>query len=314
MPKMGESIIEATILKWLKKEGDSVEMDETILEIATDKVDSEIPSPVDGVISKILFPEDETVEIGKVIAHITTEGEDQEVQSSPSVEDEEPAEASSEEPKESDREPAPQPQRAEPETAVSEESLRPGAVSGESTRFYSPLVRSIAASENVSLEELEAIEGTGMKGRVTKNDILNYLETRGQAPVIKEEKAAQKTAPASKSASVDREPVKAGANEEVIEMDRMRKSGLTQEEFSKAKNQLKGSFILGMESTSGRMATMGKSELMLNRIDTQDTILNKINNISYERVMESIQQFFHPEQKASVIVGKNHGPLYSKNA
>ena len=98
------------------------------------------------------------------------------------------------------------------------------------------------------------------------------------------------------------------------EMDRMRKSGLTQEEFSKAKNQLKGSFILGMESTSGRMATMGKSELMLNRIDTQDTILNKINNISYERVMESIQQFFHPEQKASVIVGKNHGPLYSKNA
>ncbi len=223
MPKMGESIIEATILKWLKKEGDSVEMDETILEIATDKVDSEIPSPVDGVISKILFPEDETVEIGKVIAHITTEGEDQEVQSSPSVEDEEPAEASSEEPKESDREPAPQPQRAEPATAVSEESLRPGAVSGESTRFYSPLVRSIAASENVSLEELEAIEGTGMKGRVTKNDILNYLETRGQAPVIKEEKAAQKTAPASKSASADREPVKAGANEEVIEMDRMRK-------------------------------------------------------------------------------------------
>ncbi|RQD67180.1 MAG: insulinase family protein [Tindallia sp. MSAO_Bac2] len=94
-----------------------------------------------------------------------------------------------------------------------------------------------------------------------------------------------------------------------LEMTKLRNYGLTSDEFIKAKNQLKGSFILGMESTSGRMATMGKSLLMLDRIDTQDTILSKINSISYDRIMETIHNYFHNEKKSSVVVGKNHGPL-----
>ena len=235
MPKMGESIMEATILKWLKKEGDSVEMDETILEIATDKVDSEIPSPVDGVISKILFPEDEVVEIGTVIAHITTEGEEGEVRSSPAVAESAPEEkdAPSSESKESEPEPEPEKKREpKPQTAaesVSEKELRPGSVSG-SKRFYSPLVRSIASKEGVTAAELESIPGTGMRGRVTKSDILDYLERRAEGKVeipdtdrpearVEAEPSRQKSA-AQTSAG---QSITAGPNEEVIEMDRMRK-------------------------------------------------------------------------------------------
>ncbi len=232
MPKMGESIMEATILKWLKKEGDSVEMDETILEIATDKVDSEIPSPVDGVISKILFPEDEVVEIGKVIAHIETEGEEGDVQSSPAVAEPAPedqaapsAEAAESSPeKEKDEKPDPSPQTAS--QPVSEEELRPGSV-GASKKFYSPLVRSIASKEGVTAAELEAISGSGMSGRVTKNDILNYLEQRAAGKVAAPAAHSQpQTQPQTQPTAETKQtgaPVSAGPNEEVIEMDRMRK-------------------------------------------------------------------------------------------
>jgi len=222
MPKMGESIMEATILKWLKKEGDKVEMDETILEIATDKVDSEIPSPVDGVISKILFPENETIGIGTVIAQIETEGEDQEIQSSPAV-------AESPAPKEEKLEvPAAVASTVSVSEKTDEKSLRPGKL-GSSNRFYSPLVRNIAASEGVSLGELEQIEGSGMSGRVTKNDILAYIENRSSHPTPSSQPATQPITPATQT-PVTRQtespkvsPVQAGPNEEIIEMDRMRK-------------------------------------------------------------------------------------------
>ncbi|TVR78348.1 MAG: 2-oxo acid dehydrogenase subunit E2 [Saprospirales bacterium] len=229
MPKMGESIMEATILKWLKKEGDSVDMDETILEIATDKVDSEIPSPVDGVITKILFPENEVVEIGTVIAHIATEGEDSEVQSSPSVA-EQLATSDTKVDKVSD--PAPQMRNqaaaSSKSEGVSERDLRPGAVAG-SDRFYSPLVRSIASKEGVTVAELESLPGTGMNGRVTKNDILNYLDNRSQVQQTDSKTPSHEPAlakpqlEAQTSAKVDKVTPKAGANEELIEMDRMRK-------------------------------------------------------------------------------------------
>ncbi len=218
MPKMGESIMEATILKWLKQEGDKVEMDETILEIATDKVDSEIPSPVDGVISKILFPENETVEIGTVIAQIETEGQDQEVQATPAVAE---SPAPKEEPKEV---PVSVAASDSAQSTTDEKAMRPGKL-GSSSRFYSPLVRNIAATEGVSLEELEQIQGSGMSGRVTKNDILNYIENRTSSAVTPSQPATQRTvsSPQPKVEKTQTAPVQAGQNEEIIEMDRMRK-------------------------------------------------------------------------------------------
>ncbi|HKK78862.1 MAG TPA: biotin/lipoyl-containing protein, partial [Phaeodactylibacter sp.] len=172
MPKMGESIMEATILKWVKNVGDSVEEDETILEIATDKVDSEVPSPVDGVIKEVYFEEDETVEIGKVIALIATEGESAEPQASPSVkEDSAPAHSDNGHEKipapttQQETPPQPEPQ---PEPAGAAEDVPRSS----GNRFYSPLVRTIAEKEQIGLQELEQIEGSGLHGRVTKKDIL----------------------------------------------------------------------------------------------------------------------------------------------
>ena len=155
MPKMGESIIEATILKWVKQVGDTVDVDETILEIATDKVDSEVPSPVAGTISQILFQEDDVVEVGKVIAIIATEGSDAAATSSASTE------------KEAIKESAPAPAKATPtveKTSAPAVAATPVNTSS-SDRFYSPLVKNIAAKENISLAELESIPGSGDQGR-----------------------------------------------------------------------------------------------------------------------------------------------------
>lgn len=220
MPKMGESIMEATILKWVKQVGDSVEEDETILEIATDKVDSEVPSPVDGVIQEIRFQEDETVEIGKVIAIIGTDGEEATPQASPSVKEtaEAPAEKTS---SNGVNKPAP----------VMASADAPVERTDSSSRFYSPLVRTIAEKENISMAELEQISGSGLQGRVTKKDILAYVENRKSqsvsAPETKapvQETAAPKPpkAPAAQSASGSA-PVSASDNVEIIEMDRMRR-------------------------------------------------------------------------------------------
>ncbi len=201
MPKMGESIVEATILKWLKNVGDTVELDEPILEIATDKVDSEVPSPVEGTIAEILFSEDDVVEIGKVIAIIATESEDVAPSATPSV-IEAPKKAENGQAKVVE---APAPVRT-PAVAVA-------ATSDE--RFYSPLVRSISKAEGVSAAELSQIPGTGLNNRVTKSDILSYLKSdRTNVPT---KAAAVATTPVATAHTV------ASGNVEIIEMDRMRK-------------------------------------------------------------------------------------------
>ncbi len=222
MPKMGESIAEATIIKWLKDEGDAIEVDESVLEIATDKVDSEVPSPQEGVLLKKLYAEDDVVEVGKPIAIIGLEGEG----AQPAA----PASAPAEKPVE---EKAPEPvAEAQKIVEQAKETAKPAAVNNGGARFYSPLVLNIARSENISMAELEALPGTGNEGRVTKKDILAYVKNRqnGATPVEtapapqpkKEEKQAEKKS-TSVSTNITAPAVSVNAGDEVIEMDRMRK-------------------------------------------------------------------------------------------
>jgi 2-oxoglutarate dehydrogenase E2 component (dihydrolipoamide succinyltransferase) len=201
MPKMGESIMEATILKWLKKEGDAVEQDETILEIATDKVDSEIPSPAKGIISKILFKENEVVAIGKIIAQIETEAKAAAVSNGSPVAD----------------------TSVKTQTPSSTPSAPPVVIHNvqeqkiSSNRFYSPLVRNIAKQENIPMSQLEGIPGSGLEGRLTKRDLIAYISTnKSERPVINE--PAKVTAPVYTAPAVSM-----SGNVEIIEMDRMRK-------------------------------------------------------------------------------------------
>jgi 2-oxoglutarate dehydrogenase E2 component (dihydrolipoamide succinyltransferase) len=226
MPKMGESITEATILSWKKKVGDKVEQDETILEIATDKVDSEVPSPCSGVIAQILFEENAVVAVGKVIAMISTEV-NADVQPTPSIA-EPPAKPVAE---------APQPVATSTSAPMSTPSVST-ASSGSSQskaiaaelpkpseggKFYSPLVRTIAKEENVSVLELESIAGSGQGGRVTKSDILDFVENRKttpQATIIAPPQYQE--APTLKIEAV-KPAVSVSGNVEIIEMDRMRK-------------------------------------------------------------------------------------------
>ena len=220
MPKMGESIMEATILKWVKKVGDTVELDETILEIATDKVDSEVPSPVEGVIKEILFQENDVVPIGKTIAVIATEGED--VQASPSVK-ETPAPAAASNGSSNGKVSAPKP---EPAMATAVAAPAPATVAApipttSGDRFYSPLVRNIAKKEGISAGELNTVPGSGKDGRVTKKDILTYVENRTHAPTSNGTVAAPK--PATATATHTPAAVSVSGNTEIIEMDRMRK-------------------------------------------------------------------------------------------
>lgn len=211
MPKMGESIMEATILNWTKSVGDTIDLDETVLEIATDKVDSEIPSPVAGVLSEILFEVDAVVPIGTVIAIITTEGEDAASAPSPAVK-EESASAPS---------PSPTPAKAAPKA----EPVASQSSEVEASRFYSPLVKNIAAKEGIPMVELESVPGTGSKGRVTKKDILAYVSNRTSAPATAKTVAPTlATATATKTSAVAPSPSStASGNVEIVEMDRMRK-------------------------------------------------------------------------------------------
>ncbi|MDG2245933.1 MAG: E3 binding domain-containing protein, partial [Flavobacteriales bacterium] len=177
LPKMGESVAEATIIKWLVEEGQQVEADEPIVEIATDKVDSEVPAPEDGVIIKRLVNEGDVVAVGQPIAIFGQEGETAAAPAAPAPKAVPAA--------------APAAQVLE---AVAAPLANGSAVekTGPSGRFYSPLVRSIAKEEGIGMEELEAVNGTGSEGRVTKKDILAYIETRGTAPA-----AAPAPAPAA---------------------------------------------------------------------------------------------------------------------
>ena len=207
LPKMGESVAEATITSWLKEVGETIEMDEAIVEIATDKVDSEVPSEVEGTLVEILFEKDDVVEVGATIAIIETEGGD--------------VVATTETKVEASKEVAAVEKTVEKTVEKAVETVAaPLAKTSESGKFYSPLVRNIAQAENVSMEELEAIAGTGKDGRVTKSDILSYIENRSSTPV---KPVAKSVAKPAKKEAVKAAPVSVNGEDEVIEMSRMGK-------------------------------------------------------------------------------------------
>ncbi len=188
MPKMGESVMEGTIIKWHKKEGDKVKKDEIIFEISTDKVDTEIPSPEDGTLAEILVGENETVEVGEVVARVSKSGGL--VEPKKKVRKEEKSTTEKDEEKierEDSRQIEEKDEEVEENKTPDRENRKPSA---GGNRFYSPLVMKIAEKENVSYDELEDIEGSGNEGRVTKKDILSYLEDRksGKKAPLKKEK------------------------------------------------------------------------------------------------------------------------------
>lgn len=201
MPKMGESIVEGTVLTWLKKEGDTIEEDESVLEVATDKVDTEVPSTHAGTLKKILVQEGEVVAVGAPIAIIETSGE---------------AKAVTPEEKEV------QPSAKEELLSIAPEQtaalLAPASEEVSDDRFYSPLVRNIAKEEGISKAELAKIPGTGKDSRVTKQDMLKYLKDRSTPPVP----SAPSASPAP-SISEPKVQISISGEDEIIEMDRMRK-------------------------------------------------------------------------------------------
>jgi len=230
LPKMGESVAEATITSWLKDIGDTIESDEAVLEIATDKVDSEVPSEVDGVLVERLFNVDDVVQVGQTIAVIETEGGD-------TVEIKAPVAEPIAEPE------APIAVAEVAKTVVAAKAtLEPVVVSSED-RFYSPLVKNIAKQEGITQAELDVILGTGKDNRVTKNDIKSYLESRSSAPValpkaepVVAQKAEVSATPVQTSAQTaekpktgkpaeksTEKPITVSDGDEIIEMTRMGK-------------------------------------------------------------------------------------------
>lgn len=209
LPKLGESITDATIITWLKNVGETIAEDEPICEIATDKVDSEVPSPVAGVIKEILYQADDVVEVGKVIAIIATESQESAVDSEQLAVDSRQSAVTEQELATRNSQP---------------DELRPSV----SNRFYSPLARSIAEEANLSLAEMESINGSGENGRVKKSDILNYINHKNTQPIQKIERVEKvtntnKSQPISPTPPATRNSQLATGNVEIIEMDRMRK-------------------------------------------------------------------------------------------
>jgi 2-oxoglutarate dehydrogenase E2 component (dihydrolipoamide succinyltransferase) len=210
LPKMGESVAEATVTNWLKKVGDTIAMDEAVLEIATDKVDSEVPSEVSGTLVEILFNVDDVVQVGQTIAIIETEGGA--VAAVPEVKADVPV--------------------AVAEVAKTVEVAIEAVASADfssSDKFFSPLVKNIAKEEGISLAELEAISGSGKDGRVTKEDVLNYIKNRGNQPSPKSTVASeqnqiiQQPVAQTPPSGAGGHPVSVNGGDEIVEMDRMRK-------------------------------------------------------------------------------------------
>ena len=246
MPKMGESVSEATIIAWTKEIGENVELDETIVEIATDKVDSEVPSTHEGKLVEKLFEADDLVQVGEAFAVLETEGGDS--SSETDTADEKVEDASAPAPiaeEKAEDIPAPAPK--------AEEKVAPIVNSGD--RFYSPLVRNMAAKENIGIDELNSIPGSGKDGRVSKADMINYLNNRTATP--------QAEAPKSETTTKAKEPVKEVKSEapkaeapkaaptpiantgdmEIVEMDRMRKLISAHMTMSKATSAHITSFV-----------------------------------------------------------------------
>lgn len=215
LPKMGESVAEATLTAWLKDVGEKIEADEAVLEIATDKVDSEVPSEVEGILIEKLFEVDAVIEVGQTIAIIETEVEI---------------------PLSADLDPE-TPEISEPEAVehlesaiekVKESTASSSTITSNDTRFYSPLVKNIAKKEGISQSELDAIKGSGKEGRVTKNDILSYLSNKPQATPVAATTPLTPTKPIPPSTSISTSsgtvnPVISQGEDEIIEMTRMGK-------------------------------------------------------------------------------------------
>ncbi len=219
MPKMGESVAEATIIKWLKQEGEQVEAEEPVLEIATDKVDSEIPSPEDGVLVQCLFQENDVVKVGDVIAILEVEGKGSDSSNgAPAAKVEEVA-----------AQEAPVQEVVSAPVVEASNAVVTDIPRTSGGKFYSPLVRSIAEKEGISVNELDAIQGSGANSRVTKKDVLSYLDNRGSAPAATPQTAPQpavQSAPSGQNLPEKVETVKSVPlmeGDEVVEMDRMRK-------------------------------------------------------------------------------------------
>ncbi len=210
LPKMGESVAEATLTAWLKEVGDTIEADEAVIEIATDKVDSEVPSEVDGVLIEKLFNVDDVIQVGQTIAVIETDVEVSQSVSAPEVEVAKQESIAIPSVKE-----VTQTVVAAKETVVS--------ISSNGERFYSPLVKNIAKKEGISQAELDVLAGTGKEGRVTKNDILAYLENRSFQPTKVEEKVAKIQSNGTEQQKTEKAPIVASGEDEIIEMTRMGK-------------------------------------------------------------------------------------------
>ncbi len=205
MPKMGESVSEATIITWSKNVGDMVELDETIVEIATDKVDSEVPSTHEGKLVEMLFEADDVVQVGEPFAILETEGGgDTSTSTETKLED------------------VATPTKTETPVATATETT---TITNSGERFYSPLVRSMASEEGIEMKELETIPGSGKEGRLTKSDMISYLKTRGSAPAATDVKVETKATPTPKATAPAHTPVKIPntGGTEIVEMDRMRK-------------------------------------------------------------------------------------------
>tara|TARA_B100000405_G_scaffold260724_1_gene196206 strand:+ start:357 stop:1712 length:1356 start_codon:yes stop_codon:yes gene_type:complete len=241
MPKMGESVSEATIISWTKEIGENVELDETIVEIATDKVDSEVPSTHEGKLVEKLFEADDLVQVGQAFAILETDGDDGATESVETVE-ETPAPAVEETP-------AP----AVEETPKNEEKAAP--ISNTGDRFYSPLVRNMAAKENIGIEELNTIPGTGKDGRVSKADMVSYLKNRTGAPKAEAPKPVatpqesqpveevKTEAPKTEKPKPASTPIANTGDVEIVEMDRMRKLISAHMTMSKATSAHITSFV-----------------------------------------------------------------------
>ena len=205
LPKMGESVAEATITNWLKQVGDKIEVDEVVLEIATDKVDSEIPSEVSGILVEQLFAKDDMVQVGQTIAIIETDGNS--VAATPKQEIVVPEEV----------------EAIEKTIEVAKETVASTLNFSDSEKFFSPLVKNIAKAEGISLAELENISGSGKEGRVTKEDILNYLKTKSSGAPIEVDAPKSVAQPQPVISSSQPVTISLNGGDEIIEMDRMRK-------------------------------------------------------------------------------------------
>lgn len=205
LPKMGESVAEATITNWLKQVGDKIEADEAVLEIATDKVDSEVPSEVSGVLVEQLFGKDDMVQVGQTIAIIETEADS--ISETAKQEVVAPAEVAA----------------IEKSIEVVKDAVTSPTNFSDSDKFFSPLVKNIAKEEGISLAELEKISGSGKDGRVTKEDILNYIKTRGSVTPTIVEVSKPVAQPTIINKPQTTAPVSVNGGDEIIEMDRIRK-------------------------------------------------------------------------------------------